>query len=99
MTFFFHPEAEQEFVAAVEWYEERSEGLGLDFATEIRQAISRAESMPLTWTEIAEDIRRVLVHRFPYGVLYSPSAHDIQIVAVMHLSRTPGYWQHRTATK
>ncbi len=44
MSFSFHPEAAEEFDAAVEWYEERSTGLGLDFAVEIRQAILRAES-------------------------------------------------------
>lgn len=95
MSFSFHPEAAEEFDAAVVWYEERSAGLGLDFATEIRQAILRAESMPLAWTQIEGDIRRVLVHRFPYGILYSPDDDHLHIVAVMHLSREPGYWRHR----
>lgn len=98
MSYTFHPEAEAEFVAAVAWYEERSAGLGLDFATEIRQAIARAESMPLAWTRIDGDIRRVLAHRFPYGVLYAPHNDAMLIVAVMHLSREPGYWMHRATT-
>ncbi|MDD5175285.1 MAG: hypothetical protein PHQ05_02525 [Sterolibacterium sp.] len=71
MSFSFHPEAAEEFDAAVDWYEERSAGLGLDFAAEIRQAILRAESLPLAWTRLEGDIRRVLVHRFPYGILYA----------------------------
>jgi len=96
MSFSFHPEAAAEFEAAVEWYEERSAGLGLDFATEIRQAILRAESMPLAWTLIDGDIRRVLVHRFPYGILYASDGGHLHVVAVMHLSREPGYWRHRT---
>lgn len=97
MSFSFHPEAEAEFGAAVEWYEERSIGLGLDFATEIRQAILRAESMPFAWMRIEGDIRRVLAHRFPYGILYVPDGDHLYIVAVMHLSRKPGYWQDRLA--
>jgi hypothetical protein len=44
MTFSFHPEAEAEFEAAVEFYEDHAEGLGLDFSVEVREAISRAES-------------------------------------------------------
>lgn len=96
MSFSFHPEAAEEFNAAVEWYEERSVGLGLDFATEIRQAIQRAESMPLAWTRMESDIRRVLVHRFPYGILYAPDGDHLYVVAVMHLSREPGYWRRRT---
>ena len=95
MSFSFHPEAAAEFDAAVEWYEERSTGLGLDFAAEIRQAILRAESMPLAWTRLEGDIRRILVHRFPFGILYAPDGNHLQIVAVMHLSRAPGYWRHR----
>ena len=47
MTFSLHPEAEEEFEAAVAWYEDRETGLGLDFATEIREAIRLAQSMPL----------------------------------------------------
>ncbi len=95
MSFSFHPEAAEEFDAAVDWYEERSTGLGLDFASEIRQAILRAETMPLAWTRLEGDIRRVLVHRFPYGILYAPDGDHLYIVAVMHLSREPGYWRHR----
>lgn len=95
MSFAFHPEATEEFEAAVEWYEERSTGLGLDFATEIRQAILRAESMPLAWTRLDNNIRRVLAHRFPYGILYMPDDGQLYILAVMHLSREPGYWRHR----
>jgi len=43
------------------------------------------------------DIRRALVHRFPYGILYVPEQNQILIIAVMHLHRQPGYWQDRTA--
>lgn len=95
MSFSFHPEAAEEFDAAVEWYEERSTGLGLDFATEIRHAILRAESLPLAWTRLEGGIRRILVHRFPYGILYAPDDDHLYIIAVMHLSREPGYWRHR----
>jgi plasmid stabilization system protein ParE len=95
MSFSLHPEAAEEFEDAVEWYEERSPGLGLDFAAEIRQAIRRAESMPFAWTRIEGDIRRVLTHRFPYGILYAPDGDHLHILAVMHLSRAPGYWRHR----
>ncbi len=43
MIFSFHPEAEEEFEAAVTWYEERETGLGLDFAAEVREAIRLAQ--------------------------------------------------------
>jgi plasmid stabilization system protein ParE len=46
MNIEFHPEAAEEFEAAVDWYEERETGLGLDFAVEIHAAIQRAAAMP-----------------------------------------------------
>lgn len=95
MSFPFHPEAAEEFEAAIEWYEERSAGLGLDFAAEVRLAIRRAESMPFAWTRLEDDLRRVLVRRFPYGLPYAPENGHLCIVAVMHLNRAPGYWRNR----
>jgi len=45
---------------------------------------------------MGDDIRRALVHRFPYGVLYVLERDRLLIIAVMHLHRQPGYWQNRT---
>ena len=42
MRFHFHPEAEQELDQAIQYFEERSPGLGLEFAEEVYAAISRA---------------------------------------------------------
>lgn len=91
MNIEFHPEAAEEFEAAVEWYEERETGLGLDFAVEIHAAIQRAAAMPDAWTQLAGNVRRVLVNRFPYGVLYEPGSRSLLVLAVMHLRREPGY--------
>ena len=60
----FHPEAREEFLAAM-------------------------------WTEIAPGIRRCLLKRFPYAILYSQEADALFIYAVMHMHRDPDYWRHR----
>jgi plasmid stabilization system protein ParE len=96
MSLRFHPEAETEFLAAIDWYEERSPGLGADFAAEIHAALQRAIAMPDAWPRIDNDIRRVLAHRFPYGVLYASRNASIVVLAVMHLRRHPDYWRERT---
>jgi plasmid stabilization system protein ParE len=95
MNLLFNPEAETEFLAAIDWYEERSSGLGADFAAEIHAAIQRAISLPVAWPRIDGDIRRVLANRFPYGVLYTIDNQSICILAVMHLRRQPDYWRSR----
>lgn len=95
MNFCFHPEAEAEFLAAIDWYAERSAALSVDFMAEIHAAIRRAVTMPDAWPRIEGDIRRVLAHRFPYGILYASRSDSIVVLAVMHLRRHPDYWRKR----
>ena len=71
MSFSFHPEAEEEFNDAVEYYESIESGLGYDFALEVYAAIKRSVDFPKAWAELEGDVRRSLVRRFPYGILYS----------------------------
>lgn len=85
MKYTFHPEAETEFNEAIEFYEERDEGLGYDFAVEVYSAVERVLAHPKAWPFIEEDIRRSLTKRFPYGILYAEDNDEIFIVAVMHL--------------
>ena len=96
MKYSFHPEAEAEFVQAIEYYEECEVGLGYDFAIEVYSAIERTVAYPKAWPIIEEDIRRSLVGRFPYGILYAEEDEELFIVAVMHLHRDPDYWKHRS---
>jgi hypothetical protein len=84
----FHPEAEAEFVQAVEYYEECEAGLSYDFAVEVYSAIERTMAYPKAWPIIEEDIRS-LVRRFPYGILYAEEDEELFIVAVMYLPGIP----------
>jgi toxin ParE1/3/4 len=95
MIFSFHPEAEREFLEAVEYYEHNESGLGYDFSIEIFSAIQNIVNYPRAWPIISEDIRRCLTKRFPYGVLYTIYQEDIVILAIMHLRRRPDYWKDR----
>jgi len=95
MTFSFHPEAESEFQEAIDYYEDSERGLGYDFSIEVHAAIQNIVNYPTAWLVIEEDIRRCLVKRFPYGVIYSIEQHEIFILAIMHLRRHPDYWKNR----
>ncbi len=95
MKYFFHPEAEAEFIQAIDYYENCSEGLGYDFAVEVYSAIERILAYPKAWTILTDDIRRCLTRRFPYGVLYVEDPENFFILAIMHLHRAPDYWKHR----
>jgi plasmid stabilization system protein ParE len=95
MNYFFHPEAEAEFIAAIDYYEEKQSGLGYDFAREVYTGIKSIIEHPQTWPVLDGEIRRRLIGRFPYGILYSDEGQKIFILAVMHLRREPNYWKKR----
>lgn len=95
MSCSFHPEARREFEQAIDYYEDREPGLGLDFAAEVHNTIERIVDYPEAWSEVESGIRRCLVKRFPYGVLYAVHHGQIVVLAVMHLHRRPGYWRDR----
>jgi plasmid stabilization system protein ParE len=90
-----HPEAERELDEAVEYYEDIEAGLGYDLSVEVYAAIQRAVAYPRTWPILDGEIRRALVRRFPYGVLYSEEEGTLFVIAVMNLHRAPGYWKDR----
>jgi len=95
VNFSFHPDAEVEFNQAIDYYEDIEPGLGYDFALEVYSTIRRSVEFPDAWAVLEGDVRRSLVRRFPYGVLYSKKGNGIVIVAVMNLHRKPGYWERR----
>ncbi|MBK1618888.1 plasmid stabilization protein [Lamprobacter modestohalophilus] len=95
MSYRFHPEAEAELNLSIDYYEAIEPGLGYDFALEVYAAIHRILDFPKAWATLDDDVRRSLVKRFPYGVLYSEESDGILILAVMNLHRAPDYWKHR----
>ncbi|WP_292656489.1 type II toxin-antitoxin system RelE/ParE family toxin [Nitratifractor sp.] len=95
MNFKFHPEVEAELNAAIDYYEERQENLGLEFAQEVYAAIHRIIGFPEAWQRMTETTRRCLTNRFPFSIVYTLKDGTIVIVAVMHLNREPGYWKKR----
>lgn len=96
MNYYFHPEAEAEFIAAIDYYEEKQSGLGYDFAREVYRGIQSIIEHPQTWPVLDGEIHRRLIGRFPYAILYSDEGQTIYILAVMHLRREPNYWKKRT---
>jgi plasmid stabilization system protein ParE len=91
----FHPEAALELEEAIFYYEHRQIGLGKQLNQEIKSTVQLIKAHPKAWSIIGNNIRRTLVRRFPYGVLYSVEKDEIHILAIMHLNREPNYWKDR----
>lgn len=88
--------AAEEMIAAALFYEEAAVGLGRDFLDDVQQAIESLTQYPDLGVEVAVGLRRALLHRFPFTLIYAVEADGILIIAVAHARRKPGYWQSRT---
>ncbi|HSW02635.1 MAG TPA: type II toxin-antitoxin system RelE/ParE family toxin [Sedimentisphaerales bacterium] len=88
-------EAEIELWEAVEFYENRCAGLGLDLEREIKAAVEGIQQSPARWPIYKDGTRRCLIHRFPYFVVYALHQDQVWIVAFAHCRRRPGYWSGR----
>lgn len=91
----FLPPARQELDDAVAWYGQQSPNLGTEFLDELDKIIRRVVLFPLSGAEIDNDIRRCLLSRFPYGIIYGLDGDTIVVIAVAHLHREPRYWVER----
>jgi len=89
------PDALAEAIAAAAWYRERSPAAGAAFQAELDHAIDRIAAAPERYPTHVDDTRRILLRRFPFAVIYRLEEQDIQIVAVAHARRRPGYWRYR----
>jgi toxin ParE1/3/4 len=91
----FLPDAEQEMFQAAVYYESQSSGLGRDYLSEVERSLQAIAASPKTWPIVEGELRRRLVRRYPFGILYRNDPEEIVIVAVAHLRRKPGYWRKR----
>jgi toxin ParE1/3/4 len=90
---FIDPQAEAEARASFRWYLARSAAAAEGFQVALKEAIDSLAEAPYRWPEVEEGIRRRLLNRFPYSILYEVDEHTVTIVAVMHHSRQPSYWK------
>jgi hypothetical protein len=67
------------------------------FKQELRQLMRRVAEMPLAWPAVGKGVRRCLLARFPYLVIYAPLPGELLVLAVGHQHRRPGYWRERLA--
>ena len=87
--------AKAELVRTVDYYNIQSEGLGFEFAAEIKRTLERILRYPEAWHPLSKRTRRCRTNRFPYGVVYQVKGSMILIVAIMHFHQRPRSWRSR----
>lgn len=83
--------ATQELADAVRFYELEYSGLGEQFKEEVRKAAVRIAEYPQAWSIERGEVRKCLLHKFPYKLLYSVEEDHILVIAVAHQHRKPDY--------
>ena len=90
-----HPAALAEFKTALKWYLERSETAALKLVGELDRAINLVAESPGRWPKGEHSTRKFVFRRFPFAIIYREKPAVIQVLAIAHGHRRPGYWKKR----
>ena len=90
-----HPAALEEAEAAMAWYGKRSRAAAEAFLNELDRAITQISQHPERHQLYEFKTRRAVLHRFPYLIVFREGTEGIEIIAVAHGRRRPGYWRDR----
>ena len=93
-----HPEASRELESALQLYADRSPVAAAAFLREVEQGLERIQAAPGRWHRVGALARRYLLARFPFSLVYRVVSGDIQLLAVAHDRRRPGYWRSRNSS-
>ena len=91
----FHRLAEYELNEAAQYYDLEDPGLGAAFLEEVDRCLQSIQAAPEAGAILRGTVRRRLLRRFPYALLYKIKPSGIRILAVMNLRRRPTYWVGR----
>jgi plasmid stabilization system protein ParE len=90
-----HPLAADEAQTVGRWYRDRNIVVADGFLRELDAAIEGIAEGPERWPRIYGRYRRFLLHKFPFSVVYIRREGFVEVVAIAHHRRQPGYWKHR----
>ncbi|MBI1348887.1 type II toxin-antitoxin system RelE/ParE family toxin [bacterium] len=91
----FHPDAQAELTAAVEWYLEQEPRLAYRFSSLVEETLDHVIADPNSHADLIGTSRYRRVPVFPYLVVFEVIDDVLWILAIAHTSRRPGYWQDR----
>jgi plasmid stabilization system protein ParE len=91
----FHSDARAEADASFEYYLQRSPRAAEAFCRELENALRQIQVGLEKWPKYLHGTRRYLLKRFPFVIVYRLTEVRIEILAVAHGRRRPGYWADR----
>jgi hypothetical protein len=95
VTLDFLQAAETDYAESIAYYEQQRDGLGMEFAAEVKRALNRILQYPDAWTALSANTRRCRLSRFPCAVIFQIRQDMLLIVAIQNLHRNPVSWETR----
>jgi toxin ParE1/3/4 len=95
----YHEAAEEELLREIGYLELRTKGLGKRFFAEIRRAEKIISKYPESAEEIRPGIRKQVLRKFRYSIIYSTASEGVLVLAIAHHSRRPSYWLGRISSE
>lgn len=87
--------ADLDYLQALEWYEERQQGLGQEFDAELLALFERIKRSPELFKKETAIVRKARMPRFKYRIYFTVEGDEIGVVAVWHPSRNPDTLRRR----
>jgi len=84
--------AHSEIDDAREFYNLQKDGLGDDFKYDVFLAITNIATFPNLYPNINTNVKRCLLHRFPYSIFYAIREQSVVVLSVAHQHRKPRYF-------
>lgn len=96
MTHDFGLHARRELLEATSWYlADGGEPIAELFEVAVQRALRLLEFMPRLGRTSYPGVRTWPLKGFPYTLVYRVSGNTINVIALAHQSRAPGYWRGR----
>jgi plasmid stabilization system protein ParE len=89
------PAASRDMDEAYRWYEDRSPGLGREFARSVDACLDGICRNPELYEIVYKQYRRAIVRRFPYAIFFKARNQAITVYSVFHCSQDPCKWRER----
>lgn len=90
------PLAEADMEDAARWYDDERPDLAQRFLSDVHRTFARIRERPLQFPATSGNVRRALLHTFPYAVYFRVSDEIVAVLAALHLRRNPKVWRRRS---
>ncbi len=90
--------AKQELLDATAYLADKSSVAADQFLDDVEEAKARLLQFPRSGAPVGKSLRRLMLRRFAYQLVYDATETEIVIYAIAHHKRRPNYWRSRVSS-